>query len=584
MAKIDRFIQAIAEVESGNNPDAISPKGAMGRMQVMPATAKKPGYGIKPAKNFSDRELTRVGRQYAVAMLDRFKNEKDALVAYNWGPENARKWIKEGRPQRKLPKETRNYVKKVTSLSGKTSPLVEALTETEIRKRAKKSKSVKDKRIGDIKMATKLEMAKKGWDRKSRREKIDSIARAKRRIQSLKGTGMKPSPEILWLSKQTTQPRSKQELRDIRPKAIAAMVPAAAPLAKIIRPILKNWNEVPSALKRQIQNAKKPEQVQKLVDRAQKIVQKKKPTTAAEKRAKQQAKSDAGPGSRVDKLMEKEVAGAKPGPKIQPPKTKTPAAKKPTTAAGKKSKLDLKTMTRQKPGKKPDITRLEKIGRAVLGKPTPGGKGRRTGGQPRDKLPTAINIGPKGSRLQRRTQRGPGTKTGIKPRDLRIARNIRESGKAGRALPLAFPLGGAKPKRKPIEVDQPRVKRKPIEVDQPRVKRKPIEVDQPRIKRKPIEVDQPRVKRKPIKVDQPRVKAKAKKKEERVFDDVEGYDRMTGRYSADTPTAKISLKDLLDSKNIVSDYEYEVGHKHGGKVYRRAGGSVRGWGKATRGY
>lgn len=69
-----------------------------------------------------------------------------------------------------------------------------------------------------------------------------------------------------------------------------------------------------------------------------------------------------------------------------------------------------------------------------------------------------------------------------------------------------------------------------------------------------------------------------------MMDDVEGYDRMTGRYSADTPTAKISLKDLLDSKNIVSDYEYEVGHKHGGKVYRRAGGSVRGWGKATRGY
>jgi hypothetical protein len=74
------------------------------------------------------------------------------------------------------------------------------------------------------------------------------------------------------------------------------------------------------------------------------------------------------------------------------------------------------------------------------------------------------------------------------------------------------------------------------------------------------------------------------RKTQRVFDDVEGYDRMTGRYSADTPTAKISLKDLLDSKNIVSDYEYEVGHKHGGKVYRRAGGSVRGWGKATRGY
>ena len=29
---------------------------------------------------------------------------------------------------------------------------------------------------------------------------------------------------------------------------------------------------------------------------------------------------------------------------------------------------------------------------------------------------------------------------------------------------------------------------------------------------------------------------------------------------------------------------YDVGHKHGGKVYRRAGGAVRGWGKAQRGY
>tara|TARA_R110002110_G_scaffold387281_1_gene599049 strand:+ start:87 stop:1478 length:1392 start_codon:yes stop_codon:yes gene_type:complete len=54
-----------------------------------------------------------------------------------------------------------------------------------------------------------------------------------------------------------------------------------------------------------------------------------------------------------------------------------------------------------------------------------------------------------------------------------------------------------------------------------------------------------------------------------VFDDVEGYDTGTGRYSADTSTAKISLKDLLDSKNVVSDYEYEVDHKHGGKVIKK---------------
>ena len=33
-----------------------------------------------------------------------------ALVAYNWGPENARKWIEDGEVFRSLPAETRQYI------------------------------------------------------------------------------------------------------------------------------------------------------------------------------------------------------------------------------------------------------------------------------------------------------------------------------------------------------------------------------------------------------------------------------------------------------------------------------------------
>lgn len=107
--------KAVAYVESGFNPEAVSPKGARGIMQVMSATAKNPGYGIEPAKDDSLEELERVGKEYLGAMLKRFDNNlSDALVAYNWGPGNALKWIEEtDRDLSKLPRETRDYIVKV---------------------------------------------------------------------------------------------------------------------------------------------------------------------------------------------------------------------------------------------------------------------------------------------------------------------------------------------------------------------------------------------------------------------------------------------------------------------------------------
>jgi Transglycosylase SLT domain len=85
-----------------------SPKGAEGRMQVMRNTQRDPGFGVTPAKDKSPEELARVGRDYGLAMLERYGNEKDAAMAYNWGPGNMDRWIAGGR-KGPVPGETRQY-------------------------------------------------------------------------------------------------------------------------------------------------------------------------------------------------------------------------------------------------------------------------------------------------------------------------------------------------------------------------------------------------------------------------------------------------------------------------------------------
>ena len=108
---------AVEMVESGGDVNAVSSKGAIGPMQLMPETAKNPGYGITPVQNDSPAENRRVGREYLDAMLNKYKGNLDfALVAYNWGPSNTDKWIKGGGDKSKLPKETRDYLDKVNSI------------------------------------------------------------------------------------------------------------------------------------------------------------------------------------------------------------------------------------------------------------------------------------------------------------------------------------------------------------------------------------------------------------------------------------------------------------------------------------
>ena len=110
-----RIYKIIQEIESSNNPDAVSPKGARGLMQIMPKTGAKPGYGVTPLRNQSPEENVRFGKDYFNAMYKKYGSIELALAAYNAGPtavDNV------GGDISRLPKETREYVSKAMKKFG----------------------------------------------------------------------------------------------------------------------------------------------------------------------------------------------------------------------------------------------------------------------------------------------------------------------------------------------------------------------------------------------------------------------------------------------------------------------------------
>lgn len=110
--------QAIVQAESGGNANAISSKGAVGAWQVMPNTKSNPGFGVAPAKNNSPAELDRVGKEYYSAMVNRYGDKTLGAIAYNMGPGATDEWLKKGADYNSLPKETRDYVGKVSTLTA----------------------------------------------------------------------------------------------------------------------------------------------------------------------------------------------------------------------------------------------------------------------------------------------------------------------------------------------------------------------------------------------------------------------------------------------------------------------------------
>ena len=92
-------------------------------MQLMPETAKNPGFGIKPVKDDSEEENRRVGREYIDALLKKYDGNLDnALYAYNYGPGNIDKWITNGADPSKLPQETQDYIVKVKGAMSPPQP------------------------------------------------------------------------------------------------------------------------------------------------------------------------------------------------------------------------------------------------------------------------------------------------------------------------------------------------------------------------------------------------------------------------------------------------------------------------------
>jgi len=105
--KIDpALLHAIIRVESAYNPKALSPKGAAGLMQLMPATAKR--YDV--TDRWNPEQNINGGAKYLKFLLKRYNNNL-ALVAasYNAGEGAVDKYGKQVPPYR----ETKDYVKKV---------------------------------------------------------------------------------------------------------------------------------------------------------------------------------------------------------------------------------------------------------------------------------------------------------------------------------------------------------------------------------------------------------------------------------------------------------------------------------------
>jgi soluble lytic murein transglycosylase-like protein len=109
------LLRAVARVESGFVPCAVSPKGATGLMQIMPATARDLGL----SNPLDSQESLMAGAKYLRQLLDRYNGDvRLALGAYNAGPGRVDQY-------RDVPpiQETRSYVTRILSEFGpETSP------------------------------------------------------------------------------------------------------------------------------------------------------------------------------------------------------------------------------------------------------------------------------------------------------------------------------------------------------------------------------------------------------------------------------------------------------------------------------
>lgn len=100
------LVRSVIKVESNFDQNRVSPRGAVGVMQLMPRTAK--GLNVNP---YDINQNIYGGVQYLSQLINKYNGDyKSALAAYNAGPGN---FEKSGRNISRLSRETREYVPKV---------------------------------------------------------------------------------------------------------------------------------------------------------------------------------------------------------------------------------------------------------------------------------------------------------------------------------------------------------------------------------------------------------------------------------------------------------------------------------------
>ncbi|MDD3243057.1 MAG: lytic transglycosylase domain-containing protein [Eubacteriales bacterium] len=115
------WVVAIIRTESSFRPAAVSPAGARGLMQLMPATAQ--WMAEKHALEYSEEMLlqpaynVQLGCAYYAYLKERFPENEAALAAWNAGEGNVRRWQQAGKQMTRAEDipygETRRFVKKV---------------------------------------------------------------------------------------------------------------------------------------------------------------------------------------------------------------------------------------------------------------------------------------------------------------------------------------------------------------------------------------------------------------------------------------------------------------------------------------
>ena len=104
------LVDSVIQVESNYDPFAVSPKGAQGLMQLMPATAQR--FGV--TNSFDPKQNIEAGVRYLKFLQDTFQDDRLAIAAYNAGEKAVAKY-------RDVPPyaETIDYVAKVGKKYGR---------------------------------------------------------------------------------------------------------------------------------------------------------------------------------------------------------------------------------------------------------------------------------------------------------------------------------------------------------------------------------------------------------------------------------------------------------------------------------